>query len=487
MKKVILLFLLLILITGAFTPFSCNSITISGIVTDNDNPIQGAIVGIKPVSYFWGPDELNYEDYISTTTTDVNGQYSLINVPYGEYELYAEYGQIISVPTLVQTSYISNGISCAEVNENIKLSTWGEELGGSATEGGISNNLYYSYSPSLAINNSGNPVVVWSNHGHIYLKQWNGTSWEELGGSATGNGIDNNPSFSESPSLAINNSGNPVVAWNCNYHIYLKQWNGTSWEQLGGSATGSGISNGSYESRNPSLSINNSGNPVVAWVYNYNYSYSYLKQWNGLTWEELGSSASDVGIGYGYSPSLAINNSGNPVVAWDYWGDIYLKQWNGASWEKLGGSAYNNGIGSGHSPSLAINNSDNPVVAWYDNNNIYLKQWNDTRWEVLGDSTTEGVISSSPYGSNCYYPSLAINNSGNPVVAWSCYNNNYNTIKIYLKQWNGTYWEELGGSATGYGISNNSHYPIVKINSSDMLFIVYVFNDYNVYLKEWNK
>ena len=48
--------------------------------------------------------------------------------------------------------------------------------------------------------------------------------------------------------------------------IYIKQWNGSSWEEIGtGSASGGGISNTSGDSKNPSIAINDSGNPIGAW------------------------------------------------------------------------------------------------------------------------------------------------------------------------------------------------------------------------------
>ena len=39
------------------------------------------------------------------------------------------------------------------------------------------------------------------------------------------------------PSLALNSSGNPVVSWyeydGTSYNIYVKRWNGSSWNSVG--------------------------------------------------------------------------------------------------------------------------------------------------------------------------------------------------------------------------------------------------------------
>jgi len=48
--------------------------------------------------------------------------------------------------------------------------------------------------------------------GMTNVKQWNGSSWEELESSASGGGISNSSGGADS-SIAINSSGDPVVGW----------------------------------------------------------------------------------------------------------------------------------------------------------------------------------------------------------------------------------------------------------------------------------
>jgi len=374
-----------------------------------------------------------------------------------------------------------------------------QEIGtGSASGGGISNNSGWSHDAKVKINGSGNPVVIWDQYAgedtgtdsYIYLKQWNGSLWEELGGSASGMGISDSICGAYS-SIAINNSGNPVVVWTDRvgvWDIYIKQWNGSSWEEIGtGSASGGGISN-SY-SNSPSVAINNLGNPVVAWAWDASANSMteeiYVKQWNGTSWEELGGSASGGGIsnnsGRSLCPSLAINGSGNPVVAWNdntsgkY--EIYIKQWNGTSWEEIGaGSASGVGISdTSFGLSLSINSLGNPVVAWNDatsgNYEIHVKQWNGTIWEELG-----GSVSGEGININCsLVPSLAINSLGNPVVAYDYVSavNSYGAK--YIKYWDGSNWKEIyNGSASGRGIIGFSGCnPSLVIDNSDNLIIAY--------------
>ena len=316
------------------------------------------------------------------------------------------------------------------------------ELGGSASGGGVSNNNGDSTHPSLAIDGDGRPVVAWHDNSDgdrdIYLRRWNGTTWEELGGSASNGGISDNWAASGYPSLVIDGNDRPIVAWHDDSggarNIYLRRWNGTTWEELGGSASDGGISGSLAASNDPSLVLGPDGAPIVAWQEDSGFLNLdvYLRRWNGTSWEELGGSASDGGIsdnnGSSGFVSLAIDGDGRPVVAWrdDSGGDfeIYLRRWNGDDWVELDGSASGGGIsangGDSRSPSLATLPGGAPIVSWRDDDSgdfeIYVRRWTGSAWvEMDAGSATGGGISAN--GGESWWPSLAVGPDG-PVVAW---------------------------------------------------------------------
>lgn len=102
----------------------------------------------------------------------------------------------------------------------------------------------FGFAPSLALRRDGNLIVAWQHitdfgsNADIYVRQSANIGgvfgWAELGGgSASANGISNNPSFSSGPAIALDSrSGNDVavVAWsdgdtpdNEVFQIYLRQ------------------------------------------------------------------------------------------------------------------------------------------------------------------------------------------------------------------------------------------------------------------------
>jgi hypothetical protein len=70
-------------------------------------------------------------------------------------------------------------------------------------------------------------------------------------------------------------------------------------------------------------------------VWQQNASIISFRQWNGTSWEELGHSDSQVGwhigLGVGAYPSIAVNSSGYPIITYVGAGsnsdEIYIKQY----------------------------------------------------------------------------------------------------------------------------------------------------------------
>ena len=279
--------------------------------------------------------------------------------------------------------------------------------------------------PALAVDSAGNPVVAWaaisaSGKKQVFLASWNGTDWVGIGGSSTGEGVSAGGGTSD-PAIALDSSDAPVVAWRKTFStgivVFLKRWNGTGWVELGGSATGLGVSNvvltgGSggglpgggggggggggtltVSSGQPSLVIDAAGAVLVAWSdleATSNMHEVYLKRWNGAAWTGLGGSDDGGGVSQSadlsMDPSVAVAPDGTPMVAWREGigtSDILLRAWDGAAWVELSGSASPGGIsatvGESIRPQLAIGAAGIPLVAWSDvdsgNWEVYLRSW----------------------------------------------------------------------------------------------------------------
>ncbi len=377
-------------------------------------------------------------------------------------------------------------------------SGWQEVSPGSAGGGGISANNGQSLTPAIAIAPGGAVYVAWSDTSsgdeEIYLRRWDGNAWGELGGSATGGGISNNNTASQAPALAIGPDGQPWVAWHdgaTNREIYVRRWNGATWQEVGaGSATGGGVSNSSRASSWVDLRVDGDGRATVVWVETrQNNTDVYGRRWDGAAWAQLGNSASGGGISNtpkrSGRPALALDSAGQPWVAWaeDHSGgqDIYLRRWDGAAWVPLGDSVTGGGIsqtpGQSQYATLVIGAGDTPLVAWYDSSliqrEIYGVTWNGSAWVAAGAGSNSGGGISDTAGDS-REPNLALGPSGTPYVVWQESVDNY---EIYVRQLRGGVWAEVGaGSASAGGISNTngqSDYPVIAAAPDGRLFVAW--------------
>ena len=279
-----------------------------------------------------------------------------------------------------------------------------------------------------------------------------------------------------SPAIAIDAGGRPVVAWSHagtgEPYIYLLHWTGERWAELGHSASGRGVSDTFGPALAPSIQINPAGHPVIAWqdLTSGNYEI-YLKRWNGNAWEEIDSSAKQGGVsqtltGLSVNPAVALEKSGNPVIAWEERfganSDVYTRRLNagrrGGKWEDVGGkSGFHGGMGGkvGRSafPSMVLDGRDRPVIAWQDSLSgpfqIFLRTWSGSRWEELGGSASGSGISHAK--TSAIAASVALDSSGQPIVAWQQESGDHSVI--YVSRWDGKQWGGLGGSMTGDGVN----------------------------------
>ncbi|MHA1301724.1 MAG: hypothetical protein ACTSO9_20075 [Candidatus Helarchaeota archaeon] len=218
-------------------------------------------------------------------------------------------------------------------------------------------------------------------------------------------------------------------------------------------------------------------------------------------------------------PAVAVDVFGNIHVVWrdltDYGGsgtdyDIFYKFWNVTSrtWSgKISATDIVSTESSGTStcPDIAVDIFGNVHVVWYDNTNyggsggdldIFYKFWNATSgaWNMTEVISTESFSSS-------YYPSIAVDNSGNVHVAWrdyTDYGGAGSDSDIFYKFWNVT-----SGVWSGYinatdvvstESTGDSFEPSLAVDSSGNVHIAwYDITDYNgagidwdIFYKFWN-
>jgi hypothetical protein len=367
--------------------------------------------------------------------------------------------------------------------------------GGSASQGGISNNAGDSFAPSIATDQIGQPYVAWadssSGNEEIYLKFWDKSQqkWRELGSSASGGGISNNSGSSIRPSITIHN-GSVYVAWEDDSsgkrQIYAKQWDGSSWKGLG-PTSGGGASASGNRARTPAIKIF-SGTPYIAYRNRDSSSDPFnikVKRFDKANnkWTGFGGSADGDGISNTNADSrkgtLAQAANGDIYVAWideqdgDF--DVYVKKWTGSFWSSAVNVSQNDGD-SLYSNIISDSNGQ-LYISWDDlssgNQEIYVKTLLGGQWQALGGSGSGGGVSKSSGIS--LQATMATNPANRPHVVWM--DDSSGNLEIFVRQWDGSAWQEVdSGSATGGGISKNdssSERPHIAIDASGVPYVTW--------------
>jgi Ca2+-binding RTX toxin-like protein len=259
--------------------------------------------------------------------------------------------------------------------------------------------------------------------------------WRELAGSASGGGLSGGVNLAVEPSVATDAAGHPIVAWadarNGNFEIYVLRHDGSAWRALGGSAAGGGVSATAGSSRQPALTFDASGAPVVAWIETASNGTSDVRvaRYDAGTqaWVALGSSLSATGIsGTGMADGVQLVDTTAGLVA--VWLDgssgttqVFARRFDGSNWVAMG-SASGSGVSAAPTAvsNLAVTTDGTRVaVAWAREvaglRQVYVKEFNGANWQGLAGSDSGNGLSAGIGDS--WQPSLAYHD-GQLFVAW---------------------------------------------------------------------
>lgn len=312
-------------------------------------------------------------------------------------------------------------------------------------------------SDSLELDGLGHPVVIVNEinsiggKGVLYVKRWTGTEWQRMGE----NLMEGSGTFTSPNALTLDASGNPVVAFSdANRHVNVQRWDGSSWQHIGSGSLNQNPERSAYPM---SLSADASGNPVLAFTETTNTlrplkTQLYVKRWTGSSWQLIGTGSLNQNADhYASNASLALDTSGRPVVAWDE-GDeeaynshsVHVKRWTGTDWELVGGGTVNT-LQFGFGPSLALDVSDQPVVAYIEKSDfassgyLHVKRFEGTTWEDVGSS----VRPISEYTENVTNVSLALDQLARPVIRYLVSPGTSSDYDTHFKRFNGSSWQPV--------------------------------------------
>jgi hypothetical protein len=279
--------------------------------------------------------------------------------------------------------------------------------------------------PSVAMDPAGDFVVVWQGNFE------DGSAFGIFGQRFNGAGAPQGSEFQVNtyttgnqyvPSVAMDSAGNFVVAWEgytdgSNYGIHAQRFDSGGVKQ-GGEFLVNTYTTGPQT--NPTVAMNSSGDFVVAWDGRVQGPGS--SAYAGVAMQRFDSAGvaqgGEVVLDYysGGTPSVALDAAGDFVVVWtSLLSNIYAQRFDnagnaqGIQFQVNGPPQYSN-----TTPSIAMDASENFIVVWKNSGNISGQRFDGggfpvgSEFDVKTDNTNNNA-----------HPSVAYTGGGNFVVGWT--------------------------------------------------------------------
>ncbi|WP_034338772.1 hypothetical protein [Deinococcus misasensis] len=332
----------------------------------------------------------------------------------------------------------------------------------------------------LMVAQDGQPWVAWIEHNKatgiddLWVKRFDGQGWVQVG-----ERINTEPQKSaQTPMLRSGPSGDIWIGWTeqrGDGDIFeVKHWNGTVWEYNLDQRQGIDLTNAA---RSRSLAVEPDGSPTITWSEIIKTGIKLeVKHWNGDLWEITDS--------LGLSPrkmasesTLLISPNGKRTVVWtegngavsNLW--VKVKQPEGQSWQILGNVPLN--IRQNvyiTPPSMALDGSGRPVVAWPEEvqdglPNIFVKRWDGQKWLALGGSLN---VDPARWAQK---PAVTVDQRGRIWVSWAEEGEKQRTL--HLKVWDGKKWRTLD-QRLGLNRQHDAHSPVLKTAPDGKVYLAWI-------------
>lgn len=298
------------------------------------------------------------------------------------------------------------------------------------------------WSVRVAMGADGRAFVVW--------EQQDGTRWDvwtnryEVGsGWATAVLLEaDDTGDAQSPSVAVDGAGNAIAAWQqsdgTRVNIVANRYvQGTGWT---GAQPVDTTDLGTFA---PDVAMDASGNALAVWTQSDGMRYSIWANryvagtgWSGAVRLEA---ASELGT---RTPRVAVNASGNAVVAWQDRPDqvdIRACLYSSATGWGTPVALETDNTGDAVGASVAIDGAGNALVVWQQRINPgYNSAWANKY--VVGTGWGGAEVIETGDAGHAYAPSLAMDAAGNAIAVWSQSDGTRNNV-----------WSNRYVSATDWG------------------------------------
>jgi hypothetical protein len=336
----------------------------------------------------------------------------------------------------------------------------------------ISKSTYINFStinssletPAIATNRNGISIIAWVDNSKgtkdIYARRYDGS------GNPLGEILEVNTSANNDqnlPAVAINESGSFIIVWTSKsqdgdgYGVYARRYD------QNGRYTGPEFKINTSTSGNqwiPSVVLNNNGAFIVTWesAGQDGNGYAVIAQKFDNTGIPAGPEiiVNNTPKGSQEFPRIAMDTNGNFIIVWNSnqnqqtgdinsakYSDIYAKKFNRNGNPEGPEFIVSTNVGEQWLPSVAINDNNNFVITWNS------REANTESFDIYARNYVSGIPAQTAFKVNngnrpdqLSHPAVAINNTGNFIIAWNSATGILTSSGVFAKKYNASGQEQ---------------------------------------------
>jgi hypothetical protein len=365
--------------------------------------------------------------------------------------------------------------------------------------------------PALAVSASGEIFVAFAEPvggvSSLAVNHWAGTAWERL--DTVANVESGMPVGDEPPSIAIDEAGRPVVAFTQSNGaamlLYVRRWKGSVWETIGGPLNADQVA--LRDVYNPALGIDGAGHVAVAWeedTATADVRNVYVRRWEDGVWTEPTVLNKDT-TATAHEADIAFDSAGRAYVVFretPQW-VVNVRRVDWSTGSPILDSFRDNPVSAstslwGASPVI-VASGDAIYLSWYGpvvggGPTLISVQRCDPSSESLNCSQLGDSLRWTPQGL-AGTPSLALLDSGIPVVAWdekdSADPETWPQVAVAYA-WTGSSWEPLPGIPIAVDPSQIAHVPKLAVTDGQLVAVwreavAAASSAFNIFVKRYNQ
>jgi len=253
----------------------------------------------------------------------------------------------------------------------------------------------YAGELALAVDANNVPYLAYTdnaNNGQLSVKKFDGTNWVVVG-----TGLQTNK-YPNGLRLVLASNNTPYLAFTENGTGWVKQFDGTNWQTVG--TTSFSLP----QTEKLALALDSKNTPYVAFTDATKNGQAAVQRWDGSNWVNVGTGG--IAVGAAFDLSINIASNGTPYITFREFhtaainklGVTKIKQFNGITWEEVGTTNFSDSWV--YFAALGTDNNNNLYVAYRESatgmgnpGQTKVKRLHGNEWEEIGTSNlTSGAV-----------------------------------------------------------------------------------------------